>query len=252
MKSTSTQTVFTIIGVVITLIALVFGNNFYKQLTGGSIFDIPTPIPPVVSPAIQPAAEEPPAVETRQESFPSMLSDGEVLYVDCEIGWDDCRNSLISNANWEGLSIASVQATRNGDVFTINRVFLFFDTTSIPPDAVVTSAALYLFSDQYINGNTKIHVVPSSSNIQLQPDDFSRIEFVSGGSTDVSEPFMWFSINLEESALSWIDPSGFTYLALVQDNDLRNEVPTDVNGITISTSEAEEYAPYLVVDYYLP
>ncbi len=179
----------------------------------------------------------------------SNLADGEVLNLFCT-NWESCRNAQSSNRNWEGLERGTVGASFLSRFdFVVQRVFYFFDTTSIPNDAQIVKATLFVYVGEYANGNDTVHVVRSMADIPLDTRDFSKFENLSGGSTNPSSTLSWMSVDLDETALDWIVKGGETKLALIHDYDLNNVIPNGENDVLIAMSEDSEHRPYLEVVY---
>jgi hypothetical protein len=188
--------------------------------------------------------------QTETITIYSDLADGEVLNRWCNSDWNSCRNASMGNARWEGLTVGTVGATLEaGGDYTIERIFFFFDTSSIPTNAQITGATLNVYAGQYQQGNKTIHVARSTANIPLTIADFSKVEFVSGGSTAPSSPYTWMSINLNAVALDWIVKGGMTKLALVHHMDLNNIEPTAANDVLVALAEDAQHRAYLVITY---
>lgn len=177
--------------------------------------------------------------------------DGEVLNNPCE-NWENCRNSSLGTSIWQGLEMGTIGSIFTGSHYMVARSFLLFDTSSIPSNANIIGATLNLYAGQYQNGNKTLHVVPSSASFPLSVEDFSKIEYVSGGSKTPSSPFIWMQIPLNLSALSWIQPGNTTQFALVHDYDFRNITPTEPNDVLIALAEDGEHKPFLSITYEVP
>lgn len=180
----------------------------------------------------------------------SNLTDGEVLNRWCSSDWNNCRNASTGNARWDNLTVGTIGATRgSGGDFTIQRIFLFFDTSSLPTNVQITGATLYVYAGQYQNGNKTIHIARSTAVTPLSTADYSRVEFVSGGSTTPNIPYSWMTINLNADALGWIVKGGTTRLALIHHMDLINIEPNAANDVLVALAEDGQHRPYLVVTY---
>ncbi len=177
-------------------------------------------------------------------------ADGEVLNCWCPLDWVSCRNSPEGNATWQGLQVGTIGATLAPEgTFIIQRIFLFFDTSSIPADAQIEDAAVFLYVGLWQQGSLLFHVVPSTASLPLSNEDFSAVTFQSGGSTRPPFPFIWMNIHLDEGAFSWINRGGMTNLALIHDLDLHNIEPQVPNDILVGLAEDPEYRPFLMVTY---
>jgi hypothetical protein len=185
-------------------------------------------------------------------SFYDAPDDGEVLNRFCTSDWETCRSVTIANANWQGLTVASIGGGYHSDGYLIERTFLFYDTSSIPNNAVIQSAILRFYTGQWLNGSTTVHVVRSTADAPLSVNSFTQYINKSGGSVTPTSPFTWWSIELDDNSLNWIINGGITKLALIHDNDLNGIKPSVPNDILIATGEDTDHRPYLVISYVIP
>jgi hypothetical protein len=184
------------------------------------------------------------------DNFYDLPEDGEVLNRFCTDDWETCRS--VANANWQDLEVASIGGSFGSDGYLIERTFLFFDTSAIPSSATIQSATLYIYAGQWLNGNTTIHVVRSTANTPLTTGSYKKFSNESGGSVSLATPFDWANINLDGNALNWIVPNGITTLALIHDNDLYDNVPSEQNEVVIAAGEDSINRPYLIITYMVP
>lgn len=222
----------------------------------------PTPTPTNTPSSTPTSTNTPTATPTnlppslsRTRTFIDLPADAEVGNLNCS-SWATCRNTSFGNylvTNEQG-GTAGAYVISEG--YQIKRVFLYFDTLLIPPNATVSQAQLHIYAGQYLGGNTKLHVVQSSANYPNPSwEDYSRLSLDSGGSA-VAQQNSWMTITFDASKLSWITRGGVTKLALVSDFDVSNVAPTtegqDSNTVLISMSEETAHQPYITVDYTLP
>ncbi|MFC1996942.1 DNRLRE domain-containing protein [Chloroflexota bacterium] len=177
-------------------------------------------------------------------------SDGEVGLFSCN-EWDSCRNANYGSVVWDYLQEGTVEVQQNSSGYDIKRIFLFLDTSSIPPNAIITNATLNVYATTYQQGSTTVHIVRSTANIPLSSNDFGNIQFVSGGEA-TPYPNSWMTLDLDSSARDWVVKGGVTKLALVHELDLTNTAPDTNNHITVALTEYTQYRPYLDVTYNLP
>jgi len=178
----------------------------------------------------------------------SNVADGEVLNIYCT-NWETCRNAPSSNETWDGPASTVGSSFASGFDYIVQRIFYFFDTTTIPVGAEIMEATLYVYVSEWHNGNDTVHVVRSTADIPLDTDDFSKFENVSGGSTNPSSTYSWMSIDLDDAALDWITTGDTTKLALIHEYDLNNITPVGRNDVLVAMSEDSEHRPYLEVTY---
>jgi hypothetical protein len=174
----------------------------------------------------------------------SQMTDGEMGKDGC-ISWDACRNGEIGTLGYDSEPYGTVGASRDSAGYQVKRLFLFFDTSAIPSDAIIQNAVLHLYAYTYQAGIVTLHVVPATANSPLiYNTDFGQIEFVSGGSA-TPQPDNWVDISLQPSAFSWIG-GDITKLALIHDLDLNNSTPVQENWLTVALAEQSQQRPYLV------
>jgi hypothetical protein len=181
----------------------------------------------------------------------SSLEDGETINVNCTLAWTDCRNATYSSTAWNSLLSGTVGASYNSGSYTIQRMFFFFDTAAVPPNATITAAKLMVYTGQWQHGSNIAHIVQSNAGIPLSGPDFSRIGSQSGGSATFTPLNSWIPFNLNPTALGWITKGGITRLALIHNKDLNNSTPTEPNDVGVATTEDSIHRPYLVITYFL-
>ena len=194
----------------------------------------------------------PPSLETRAASATtvtvySQVTDGEVMRIDCN-DWNTCRSSSSGTYAWSNLTNGTVQAAYYNSTYHVKRAFFYFDTSAIPSNARIVSAVLNVYAANYLQGSTSVHVVRSTANTPLSVADFSRVQFVSGGSASRTT-VGWMNITLNATALDWIAKGGTTRLALIHNLDLNNSAPNTINSLLIAFAEDSQYRPSLVVTF---
>lgn len=150
-------------------------------------------------------------------------------------------------------------------VVNIRRIFLKFDTSSIPDAATITSVKLRLTA-QADNSTTNF-------DIQIVKQDWSSQDPLAAGTREAAydnclsgtaDSSIWrntsgMSLNTPyesgELSTSWINKTGSTYYSLRSSLDYSNTAPsgnpTENESIAIYTSEetTSAYRPYLVITY---
>lgn len=143
----------------------------------------------------------------------------------------------------------------------MGRIFLPFDTSSLPDNATITSATLRVFvtvvNDNDNDGNDFIRVVESTqaSNTLLAGGDFDAVG-TTALATDIdigtisTDAFLDFTLN--STGIALISTSGFTKLALREGHDVLNDpIATGITGISIHPSNGNN-KPQLIINYTLP
>jgi hypothetical protein len=179
------------------------------------------------------------------------LDDGEILNINCS-NWQECRSATSGSNHWAGLVVGTVGSTYNASGYTIQRLFLNFDTTGIPANAIINMAAVHLFTGEYQNGLQSIILVPSTAHIPLTSSDFGRIQFSSAGGIKLIAPNTFTSIYLNDVGKAWISKGGITELALIHEYDFNNITPTSTNDTLIKLTENTLYPPVLEIVYSIP
>jgi hypothetical protein len=150
--------------------------------------------------------------------------------------------------------------------YTVNRVYLSFNTSILPEDAIITSAN-FSFA-QYGSGHPDNNIsivlqsgIPTYPHIPLLTTDFNQSYYSgNGGSYNTSDPAWgvsgaYHNISLTAEGLGWINISDWTKFCLRSDGDIAgiapvSDPPADTsNGVRFSTSERWGYEPYLYITY---
>jgi len=82
-------------------------------------------------------------------------------------------------------------------------------------------------------GDSTIHIVQSQASDQFTANDFNAVTFTSGGKATYGSTPECIDISLNKADLNWIVPNGITELAILQDNDLNDILPSDQNKVYI-------------------
>lgn len=180
----------------------------------------------------------------------SDTSDGELVNLECK-NWSSCRTALENVNIWDTNYEGTIGASWYSSGYEVKRVFLLFNTQSIPSNAVIKSATLNFYAGEYQEGNTVIHIVSSTASRPLSYTDFTNINFVSGGEVTVRSN-RWTKIELNTNALDWISKDEYTTISLIHDYDIANSKPTVPNTVLISLSDDSQHRPYLVITYAIP
>jgi hypothetical protein len=143
--------------------------------------------------------------------------------------------------------------------FSIFRGALFFDTSSLPDDATISSAVLSLYGNEDDSYEEfEITVVDGSGlNEPLVGVDYGnlRSQTVSGGSFDTSgfSTSGYNDIPLNETGIGWISKTGITKLGLRSSRDIAATEPGGGEYVLVYASEkGVGYQPKLAVTYTTP
>lgn len=147
--------------------------------------------------------------------------------------------------------------------YLILRSFVYFDTSSIPEDAIISNVILSLCFIHDPNISTDFDIViqngqPVYPHEPLEDNDFYYL-YYSGNGGSVNTNGLSFdkytNISLNNSGISWIQkgPGAKTKLALISSRDINKIAPSGDESIPFWTSErGSGHRPKLVVHYTLP
>jgi hypothetical protein len=190
-------------------------------------------------------------VSTQTLTAYSQTGDGEVGRIQCAT-WAECRGATLGSLAFATYENATVGGSLEADGYVVKRVFFYFDTSSLPANAVIQSATLHFYAGTYQYGSDRrVHVVRSTQASPLSHSDFAQVGFASGGFVDLT-PNAWFQISLNTTGQAWIVKEGITRLALMHNVDIENSVPGERNDAIISMAEDSAHQSYLTVKYIVP
>jgi len=145
-----------------------------------------------------------------------------------------------------------------GTTFWIYRVGLFFDTSSLPDDCIITSATLSLYGvADFSDVDFDIIVVNGSDlDVPMTGNDYGDLldETTSGGAMNTADFITggYNDISLNTIGLSWINKTGITKFGLRSSRDINGNTPSSVIGEYVKISLYERgsgYQPKLTVNY---
>ena len=195
------------------------------------------------------------AASPDQATFYSTVYDGEVQWSDPDysIAHGASTGLVFSMNNYLAVGQAHVPP------FYVFRGALFFDTSSLPDDATISSAVLSLYGKiDYSTVDFLITVVDGSVlHEPLVAGDYGALvtQTVSGGTFDTAgfSTSGYNDIPLNESGMGWISKTGITKFGLRSSRDIAPTVPTGWEEVQIMPSEAAHgIGPKLVVTYTTP
>lgn len=190
----------------------------------------------------------------------SSSSDGYVYYQGAQYGaysvtHDNVSGTVVSNGD-----IFCGQLT--GNRFRIYRGFLFFDTSTIPSNATITSATLSLYGKADIS-STDFDVTiqngqPTYPHDALAAGDYLYSQYSGNGGTFDTAGFSssgYNDITLSTTGLTWIQTGAGaeTKLALLSSRDISATAPSGDEYVYFwSNEKGAGYQPKLVVNYTTP
>lgn len=162
--------------------------------------------------------------------------------------WATVRDATDSTSN---AATYEVESDYGAPTWTIQRVFLPIDTSSIPANATITAVTLN-FNARYEQSQTStvVHLIQTTqaTTSSRANADYNNVSFTSGGSVATPDATLTAkSITGNATALTWIVKGGTTLLGVISAADQGN---IDPNGGT--NHFATLTAPELVVTYTTP
>jgi hypothetical protein len=192
---------------------------------------------------------------TTSMTFTSQTYDGYV-YRDAGDTYETVRTADYATATVSESTTCRVGQKYIGEVYRIDRDFLYFDTSMIPSDAAITSAFLRLYvqtDSSATDFNVTIQHSMSHPDTPFTTYDYNYLYYSgNGGSKNTSgiTILVYWNITLNDEGISWIDVDGTTKLCLRSNNDIDGTAPTGSEYIVFwSAEKGEAYAPTLYVTY---
>ncbi len=185
----------------------------------------------------------------------SIFSDGHIMNdgTQCASVHDAASGSVLDGAST--FSIGQDYDPFGLPPYTIWRGFVFFDTSSIPSNMVITSATLSLYKDTDFSPTDFDIVVqngqPMYPHDPLQNGDYNKNHYSGdGGSLNTAD----FSAGYNDISLtnySWIKTDGTTKLCLRSRRDIDSNAPAGSEYVTVCSSDypTAGHSPKLVVEY---
>lgn len=129
--------------------------------------------------------------------------------------------------------------------YTIGRAVVYFDTSSIPSLASITSANLSLYMLPPDDSDTDYNVtiqsgMPTYPHLPFVDSDVNRLYYSGdGGSINTSGLSVnsYFNISLNATGISWINKGGYTKFMLRSSKDIAGTAPTGTEMITIASRD---------------
>lgn len=186
-------------------------------------------------------------------TFNGSVSDG-YIYQD-GFAYGTVRALSSGTANSAGFTLFCGQNNTGGGV-EIWRAYLYFDTSSIPSQAVIDNATLSLYVDAD-NSDTDFNVTiqngqPTYPHNPLVGGDYYYNWYSgAGGSRNTSDALSasaYWNITLSDDGLDWIEADTTTKLCLRSQEDIDASAPLDSEEVDFSSIEGG-HAPILYVSY---
>jgi len=148
-----------------------------------------------------------------------------------------------------------------GNGFGIFRGAVFFDTSSLPDDTIITSATLSLYG-RFDGSTTDFQITVVGGSLLHEPLEgadygYLRNQTVSGGTFDTAgfSTSGYNNIPLNETGMGWISKTGITKFGLRSSREIAATEPGGAEFVYVCTREhtgGNEYWPKLVVTHTTP
>jgi len=198
------------------------------------------------------------------DTFYSTSGDGHIRQN--KATWIETHDDTIGESVGYAGTENTISSVDNYGAVVIIRGFLPFDTSSIPDNATITSATLYLYTtyigDHDNDGNDFIGIIKTTqaNAYSLILEDYDQLGTIEGsGRLDLGNMILnsYNSYNLNSTGLSWIDKGGITNLGIREGHDILDDpiaVGVGANEINVRLSEysGTDYDPKLVIEYTIP
>ncbi|MBE3122960.1 MAG: discoidin domain-containing protein [Thermoplasmata archaeon] len=145
--------------------------------------------------------------------------------------------------------------------YQVDRLYYFFDTSSLPDDATITAVTLNLYcQSDYSTTDFKITVqsgMPTYPHDPLVGGDFNMASYTGDGGTLTTVGISvlgWNVLTLNSTGRGWINKTSWTKFCLRSSRDIGNNNPTGNEYIylaTRSTMIPSNY-PYLTITFTVP
>jgi len=185
----------------------------------------------------------------------STESDGHISVRDMNYqnAWEAEDGDYVSD-NVDGCIIGQRKVRSDSQIY---RAFLFFDTSDIPVNAVVTNAKLSLYGRTYYSTTGFNLIVQNGMNNHphnpLTYNDYDQQNYFGNGGSISIDDFNSYSYNniiLNDDGCSWVNRGGITAFCLRTDRDINGESPLDSERVNIETAESgQSKIPKLTITY---
>ena len=195
-----------------------------------------------------------PTLSVYSSTSDGYIEDSDYYYLNA---WEAASGSITDDEVYSYIGQHKV-----GFLYHIYRGFLFFDTFSLPSNAYITSASIFVCGyEDHSDREFFINVCngqPTYPHDPLQSGDYDKDHYSSGGGQLFSTQFVVDSYNeieLNSAGRGWINRGGQTKFALRSSFDVGGEEPTAEDEYVLIY--ASEYGgvwrdPYLYVEYIAP
>ena len=180
------------------------------------------------------------------------------LYITNSTNWSTAREASSADG-YHNFADGHIDLCVNTSSVMISRAFLYFDTSDIPDNALITSAKLRLYAQNTIQSfDMYIYVDPELNPPHKPPVtsdwNYSYYSHLASDKLDLwglSAP-AWNNFLLTQN-LTLINKTGWTALIIRSDYDVENNTPDDIsNTFEFDNDYYYNHEPQLIIDYAVP
>ena len=149
----------------------------------------------------------------------------------------------------EVFSICSVGQYFSAPTYGVRRGFVFFDTSGLPDDAVITAATLNIAVNVDSSDTDFIIKLRGAENVgsTVVEADYNLNNYIDKEDLGASAIAQYGLITLNSNGYDYISKTGITKFVLLSQEDINNDPPTGFEFITYKNDEAS-----LVITYFEP
>ena len=167
--------------------------------------------------------------------------------------WATCRDALtgqsIGGGTYNLHYLRSIYDAILHYNYYVSRVFIPFDTSSIPDGNVITAVQLKVYVKKLGAVSVIAGLVQSTQALPtaLTLTDFDQVGSTEGATRLIWTTEGWKTFDLNTVGLSWISKTGYTKLALRDSKDIDNTTPINSNAYYLKTVS---HPSQLIVTHY--
>lgn len=198
------------------------------------------------------------------DSFYSELKDGTVGYLASPV-WSTSHDATTGGQAYGDASQGILACTGKWSNYEIWRGFLPFDTSSLPDDAVIDSATLYVYvyAHNDATGDGYINIVQTTQDpTDLTVNDYDAMTVDSptlgGTQLDLADVIndQYNLIDFNATGLTWVDVDGYTKIGVREKYDIEDTPPAVTStgneiDIRYVNNSGTENDPYLEITYHI-
>jgi hypothetical protein len=157
---------------------------------------------------------------------------------------------------WISSNLITIGQSKISSAYSINRGYVFFNTSAIPSNANIDNATLSL-NKQSDSSTTDFKITvqngqPTYPHDPLQSSDYNKAHYSgNGGAYDTASLVNGYNnITLNSTGLTWINRTSWTKLCLRSSRDISGTTPTGNEYVAFYASEqGANYKPKLTITY---